>query len=89
MLKDVYDRYHDKGLEIYSVSLDSKTKEWKTFVAENGMTWVNVFAKDHKAGRDYGVEFIPSVFLIDCKTGEILVHDAHPDLDSILSDLLP
>ena len=89
MLKDVYDHYHDKGLEIYSVSLDSKTKEWKTFVAENGMTWVNVLGKDHKAGRDYGVEFIPSVFLIDCKTGEILVHDAHPDLDSILSDLLP
>jgi thiol-disulfide isomerase/thioredoxin len=89
MLKDVYARYHDKGLEIFSVSLDSKTKEWKTFVAENGMTWVNVLGKDHKAGRDYGVEFIPSVFLIDCKTGEILVHDAHPDLDSILSDLLP
>ena len=89
MLKDVYDHYHDKGLEIYSVSLDSKTKEWKTFVAENGMTWVNVLGKDHKAGRDYGVEFIPSVFLIDCKTGEILLHDAHPDLDSILSDLLP
>ena len=29
------------------------------------------------------------VFLIDCQTGEIMVHDAHPDLDSILSDLLP
>ena len=89
MLKDVYARYHDKGLEIYSVSLDSKTKEWKTFVAENGMTWVNVLGKDGKAGRNYGVEFIPAVFLIDCKTGEILVNDAHPDLDSILSDLLP
>ena len=89
MLKDVYARYHDKGLEIFSVSLDSKTKEWKTFVAENGMTWVNVLGKDSKAGRDYGVEFIPAVFLIDCKTGEILVNDAHPDLESILSKLLP
>ena len=37
--------------------------------------------------QGYCVEFIPSVFLIDCKAGEILVHDAHPDLDSILSDL--
>ena len=89
MLKDVYDHYHDKGLEIFSVSQDSKTKEWKTFVAENGMTWVNVLCKDHKALRDYGVEFIPAVFLIDCKTGEILVNDAHPDLESILSDLFP
>ncbi len=89
MLKDVYDRYHDKGLEIFSVSQDSKTKEWKTFVAENEMTWVNVLCKDLKALREYGVETIPAVFLIDCKTGEILVSDPHPDLDSILSDLLP
>ena len=89
MLKDVYDRYHDKGLEIFSVSLDSKTKEWKTFVSENGMTWVNVLGKDLKAARNYGAEFIPAVFLIDCKTGEILVNDAHLDLDSIISDLLP
>ncbi len=89
MLKDVYGHYHDKGLEIYSVSQDSKTKEWKTFVAENGMTWVNVLCKDLKAVRDYGVEFIPAVFLIDCKTGEILVNDAHSDLGSILSELLP
>jgi thiol-disulfide isomerase/thioredoxin len=89
MLKDVYNRYHDKGLEIFSVSQDSKTKEWKTFVAENEMTWVNVLCKDLKALREYGVETIPAVFLIDCKTGEILVNDPHPDLDSILSDLLP
>ena len=84
--------YRADGLDgpgIFSVSLDSKTKEWKTFVAENGMTWVNVLCKDLKAVRDYGVEFIPAVFLIDCKTGEILVNDAHPDLESILSKLLP
>lgn len=88
MLKDVYDQYHDRGLEIFSVSQDSKTKEWKTFVAENGMTWVNVLCKDLKALRDYGVETIPAVFLIDCKTGEIIVNDAHADFESILSDLL-
>ncbi len=88
MLKDVYDRYHDKGLEIYSVSLDFKAKEWKTFVAENGMIWVNVLGKDRKAVGDYGVESIPTIYLIDCKNGEILVRDSHPDLDSIMSNLL-
>ena len=89
MLKEVYDHYHDKGLEIYSVSQDSKSKEWNSFVAENGMTWINVLSGRGKALRDYGIEFIPTVFLIDCKTGEILVRDAHPDLESILSGLLP
>ena len=65
-----------------------KAKEWKSFVAENGMTWINVLSGRDRVYRDYGIEFIPTVFLIDCKTGDILVRDSHPDLDGILSDLL-
>ena len=90
MLKEVYAKYHDKGLEIYSISQDSKAKEWKAFVEEKEMTWINVLANSgSKVYKDYGIEFIPTVFLIDCRTGEILVHEGHPDLDAILSELLP
>ena len=54
------------------------------------MVWINVLAKiSSKVYKDYGIEFIPRVFLIDCRTGEILVHEGHPDLDAILADLLP
>ena len=89
MLKEVYAKYHDKGLEIYSISQDSKAKEWKSYVEENGMNWINVLASSgSKVYKDYGIEFIPRVFLIDCQTGEILVHESQPDLDSILSDLV-
>ena len=87
-LKEAYAQYHDKGLEIFSVSQDSKTKDWEASVAENGMTWVNVMDKYRKAGRDYRVDYIPTVFLIDCKTGEILLRDGQPDFEAILSDLL-
>ncbi len=90
MLKDVYAKYHDKGLEIYSISQDSKVAEWKSFVKEKEMVWINVLAKSSsKVYKDYGIEFIPRVFLIDCRTGEILVHEGRPDLDAILADLLP
>ena len=89
MLKEIYAKYHDKGVEIYSISQDSKAKEWETFVAKNEMTWINVLANDGKVYKDYYVQFIPSVLLIDCKTGEILVHEGHPDLEAILSELLP
>ena len=89
MLKEVYAKYHDKGLEIFSISQDSKAREWKSYVEENEMTWINVLAgSGSKVYKDYGIEFIPRVFLIDCKTGEILVHESQPDLDAILSDLL-
>ena len=89
MLKEVYAKYHDKGLEIYSISQDSKTKTWKDFVAKNEMTWINVLANGGKVYKDYAIQYIPTVILIDCKTGEILVHEGHPDLDAILSGLLP
>ena len=87
-LKEVYDKYHGKGLEIYSVSQDTKAGEWKAFVAENGMPWINVLSGRDRVYRDYGIELIPTVFLIDCKTGEILLRDGQPDLEAILSDLL-
>ncbi|MBR5018237.1 MAG: TlpA family protein disulfide reductase, partial [Bacteroidales bacterium] len=89
-LKEVYAKYHDKGLEIISISQDSKAGEWKAYVEKNEMTWINVLANSgSKVYKDYGIEIIPRVFLIDCRTGEILVHEGHPDLDAILSDLLP
>ena len=88
MLKDIYAEYHDKGLEIYSISQDSKANDWKSYVEKNGMTWINVLAPvSGKVYKDYGIELIPRVFLIDCKTGEILVHESHPDLETILSNL--
>ena len=87
-LKEVYAKYHDKGLEIYGISQDTKAKAWKSFVAEKGMPWINVLSGRGKALKDYGIQLIPTVFLIDCKTGEIIVHEAHPDLDTILSELL-
>ena len=89
MLKEVYAKYHDKGLEIYSISQDTKSKDWKSFVEKNEMTWINVLAAGGKVYKDYGIVTIPKVFLIDCRTGEILVHESHPDLDAILSELLP
>ncbi len=89
-LKEVYAKYHDKGLEIYSISLDSKAKDWKSYVEKKEMTWINVLAHGGaKVYEDYGIEFIPKVFLIDCRTGVILVHEGHPDLNAILAELLP
>ena len=87
-LEAMYEADHDKGLEIYSISQDSKAKDWKEYVEKNEMTWINVLAPvSGKVYKDYGIEIIPRVFLIDCETGEILVHEGQPDLEAILSKL--
>lgn len=92
-LKDVYAKYHEKGFEIYSVSEDPSDQRWKPFLEENGMTWVNVLddnagRKDSKAWKDYALNGIPTVVLIDGATGEIIARGNHLDLDTILSELL-
>lgn len=67
-LSAAYAKYADKGFEIYGVSLDNNREAWKAFVAENGMTWVNVIdVRDDKtspASELYGVRTIPTNYLI-------------------------
>ena len=92
-LKELYAKYHGKGLEIYSVSEDAKEANWKSFLAENGMTWINVL--DDNAGRknskvwfEYALHGIPTMLLIDGETGEILLRNDEKELERVLSTLL-
>lgn len=93
VLKDLYAKYHEMGLEIYSVSEDVNEKNWKSFLPENGMDWINV--RDDKPGRqnskawfDYALHGIPTMLLLDGETGEILLRDHMADFDATLSALL-
>lgn len=69
---EVYNKYRKtrfknaKGFEVFSVSLDREEKPWKEAIKKDGLIWKShVWDKENKAGSDYGVQFIPSAFLID------------------------
>ena len=49
-LRELYNKYHDRGLEIYQVSLDEDAHFWKTQTA--ALPWVSVF-DDKGAARPY------------------------------------
>jgi len=72
----VYKKYHDKGLNIISVSLDKDTQKqrWIDAIAQDKMDWHHVsnlkFWSDPIA-KKYGVRSIPSTFLVD-KNGVIV-----------------
>ena len=89
-LKELYTKYHEKGLEIYSVAENPDMDYWKTFIKEKAMTWVNVCddqpGRDSKAWKDYTLPGIPTVLLIDGETGAIIARDV--DMDKILGELL-
>lgn len=84
-----YAKFAPKGLEIYGVSLDRPGSEasWKKFVEDNNMTWVNVWGyegRSCKAATDYGVEFIPTNFLIS-PSGEIVATQLRgEDIEKVL-----
>lgn len=93
-MKEVYAKYHGKGLEIVSVSIDSSEKKWRSFLEENGMDWISVLddlggKKTSKVWENYAITTIPMFLLIDGNSGEILFRENHPDLDAIFSELLP
>ena len=70
-----YNKYHDKGFTIYSVSLDNSKSSWLQAIKKDNLgAWTHV--SDLKgwqceAARDYNINSIPSNFLLD-KDGKII-----------------
>ena len=61
---EAYKAFHDKGFEIYGVSLDHDAEAWKAFLPAHEMTWVNVIGAGSEQIEKYAVQSIPSNFLI-------------------------
>lgn len=66
-VKRVYEKYHSKGFEILSVSLDDKENNWTQAIAKHELTWLHVSSlKGWKCpvAKLYNVTGIPAMFLI-------------------------
>lgn len=91
MLREVYAKYHEKGVEIYSVAENSDVEYWKNFIEENGMTWINVCDDEpgngSKSWNNYALHGIPTLLVIEGQTGIIVARDRN--LEKTLSTLLP
>ena len=63
LLRELYDKYHDRGLEIYQVSVDSDEHFWKTKTAT--LPWICVRATaDDDVLQLYNVQSIPMFYLL-------------------------
>lgn len=66
MLRELYNKYHDKGLEIYQVSLDGDAHFWKQQTA--ALPWISVRDDDGIYSSRlvlYNVQVVPDYFIID------------------------
>ena len=73
-LKAAYEKFHNKGFEIFAISIDHESDAWTKVVKEKESCWVNVLREHSEAAELYGVRGIPSNYLIDCSNGIIIAN---------------
>ena len=59
-----YEKFHAKGFEVIAVSLDREEAELKKFVEEKKMPWPQIFEGADALAEKFGVESIPTTYLI-------------------------
>ena len=89
MLRELYNKYHAHGLEVYQVSLDPDEHFWKQQTA--ALPWVSVRDADGVNSQRlmlYNVQSIPDFFLID-RGNNIVTRAANiKDLEAEIKKLL-
>ena len=74
----VYQRYHDQGFEIFSVSLDNNREKWVQAIKKDNLMWPNHVSDlrgwSSAAGRLYGINSIPATVLVD-RDGKVLARN--------------
>ena len=70
-VKRQYELYKDKGFEVISISIDKNETAWKKAVEEEKLLWPNFIDKTNVA-KTYSVRSVPSMFLIDTATMDII-----------------
>lgn len=62
-LRELYNKYHAQGLEIYQVGLDNNEHFWKQ--QTESLPWVCVYDPSAQSALHYNVQNVPEYFLID------------------------
>ena len=90
----VYNKYHDKGLNIISVSLDKPNEKdkWLKAIEDDGLVWnhvSNLKFWDEPIAKKYGIRAIPATFILD-ENGVIVDRDVRGEeaLDERIGELL-
>jgi peroxiredoxin len=88
-LRELYNKYHSQGLEIYQVSLDPDEHFWKQQTA--ALPWISVHDGSGVNSQRlmlYNVQTIPDYFLIDRDNNIVLRAAQIKDLDTEIRKLL-
>ncbi len=87
----MYEKYKEKGFEIFGVSLDDNLKKWGKAVKKDKIGWTQVNDNGGWQGvtaTRWNIYQIPTSYLVS-RDGKLVVRDPEiEDLEKILSELL-
>ena len=89
MLRELYNKYHAQGLEIYQVSLDTDEHFWKQ--QTSALPWISVIDPASVNSQNlalYNVQSVPDFFLIDKSNTLVNLAARIKDLDAAIAALL-
>jgi peroxiredoxin len=90
-VKKIYEKYKDRGFEIFAVSLDNNAAQWKGAIAKDGLTWKHVSdlgGWKSSAAQLYQVHSIPQTFLLDQEGRIVKTGFRSHELESLIQPLL-
>lgn len=66
-LHELYKTLRDKGVEVFAVYTQNDEAEWKKFIDEHGLDWVNVYDRYHFTNfrNLYDIYSTPVVYILD------------------------
>ncbi|MEY3598009.1 MAG: hypothetical protein RL521_431 [Bacteroidota bacterium] len=74
VLKEMYDRYHPQGLEVYAISIDKTQEDWSNYVKAHPQPWKDVFLSFQvrkEFNQHYPVPSTPTLIALD-KDGRVV-----------------
>jgi thiol-disulfide isomerase/thioredoxin len=88
----LYEKYHDQGFEIYSVSLDKTRDAWIRAINDDKLIWPNHVSDlngwTSSGGKTYGISSVPSTVLVD-RYGKVVARNLRgAELEQKLQQLL-
>ena len=90
-LNALYEKYKDKGFEIYGVSLDTKRDKWMDAIIKDHRIWPNVSSLEGfktKAAFDFTVTSLPMNYIID-ENNKIVGKNLHgKEIENLVERLL-
>lgn len=84
---NTYKEYHNKGLNIVSISIDSDKQSWLKALDEEKLPWGQLLDQKSEAFKEYNLTGVPSSILLDEEGNILLVNARGGWLDAAMQEI--